>query len=137
MLKKSSVFMMLLITTASLVGISSIYDYAEGQTSPGRAVGDVLQVTTYAPVAGCIASVTLHASEPNGLGLKPGTLILLFSERESNCVLLGMSKMTNYGAVAFEAQKMTVSGLPAVIRADLKLPASTPNLYRMFNVDVS
>lgn len=137
MLKKSPVFLMLLITTASLVGICSIHYYAEGQTPPGRAVGDVIQVTTYAPVAGCITSVALATSVPNALGLKPGTVILLFSERESNCVLLGMSKMTNYGAVAFEAQKMTVSGLPAVIRADLNLPASTPNLYRMFNVDVS
>jgi hypothetical protein len=71
------------------------------------------------------------------LGLKPGASIFLFSERESNCVLLGMSIMSKYGAVAFEAQKMTVSGLPAVIRADLNFPASTPNLYRMFNVDVS
>ena len=137
MLKKSSVFMMLLITTASLVGTSSIHHYAEGQAPVGRAVGNVLQVTTYAPVAGCMAVVSLPATEPNGLGVKPGEHIYLFSERESNCVLLGMSKMTNYGAVAFEAQKMTVSGLPAVIRADLNLPASTPNLYRMFNVDVS
>jgi hypothetical protein len=137
MLKKSSVFMMLLITTASLVGISSIHYYAEGQTPVSRVVGNVLQVTTYAPVVGCMAVVSLPATEPNDRGVKPGEPIFLFSERESTCVLLGMSKMTNYGVVAFEAQKMTVSGLPAVIRADVKLPASTPNLFRMFNVDVS
>jgi hypothetical protein len=81
--------------------------------------------------------VALSATEPNGIGLKTGTLIYLFSERESNCVLLGMSIMSKYGAVAFEAQKMTVSGLPAVIRTDVNLPPLTPNLYRMFNVDVS
>ena len=136
MLKQSSILMMVLLGAASLIGIGSIHHYAEGQTPVGRAVGDVLQVTTYAPVAGCMAVVSLPANEPS-LGLKAGESIFLFSERESTCVLLGMSKMTNYGVVAFEAQKMTVSGLPAVIRADVKLPASTPNLFRMFNVDVS
>lgn len=137
MLKKPSVFMMLLITTASLVGISSIHDYAEGQTPTGRAVGNVLQVTTYAPVAGCMAVVALSSTEPNGIGLKPGASLFLFSERESNCVLLGMSIMSKYGAIAFKAQKMTVSGLPPIIRTDVNLPPLTPNLYRMFNVDVS
>jgi hypothetical protein len=136
MLGKTSVFMMLLITTASLVGIS-IHDYAEGQTPTGSAVGDVLQVTTYAPVAGCMASVALSPTEPNGLGLRPGSPIFLFSERESNCVLLGMSIMSKYGAVAFEAQKIPVSGLPAVIRTDLNLPPLTPNLYKVFKVYVS
>jgi hypothetical protein len=44
--------------------------------------------------------------------------------------------MTGYGAVAFEAQ-MTVSSLPPVVRVDVNLPANSPDLYRIFNLDVS
>jgi hypothetical protein len=134
---KSLLFMMLVVITASLVGISIIHQYAEGQTPSKRAVGDIVQLTTYAPVAGCIAVISLADNVPNELGVKPGETIFLFSEREGSCVLLGMSKMTKYGPVAFEAQKMTAASLPSVIRADLKIQATSPGLYRLFNVDVS
>ena len=138
MLGKTSVSMMVLfIVVASLIGISSIHQYVEGQKPYKRAVGNVLQFTSYTAVAGCVTPVVLASNVPNDLGLKPGTSILLFSERESGCVILGMSKMSGYGAVAFEAQKMTVSSLPPVVRADLELPANYPTLYRMFSVDIS
>jgi hypothetical protein len=136
MLRNSSMSIMMILVAASLIGISTIHQNAEGQTPPKRAVGDIVQLTTYAPVAGCIAVVTL-SNVPNELGLKPGAVILLFSERESNCVLLGMSKMTNYGPIAFEALKMTVSSLPPIVRVDINRPANFADLYRMFSVDVS
>jgi hypothetical protein len=86
MLGKTSVSMMVLlvIVAASLIGISSIHQYVEGQTPPpaGTVVGNVIQLTSYAPVAGCITSVILPTNEPNPLKVKPGTTILLFSERE-------------------------------------------------------
>jgi hypothetical protein len=78
MLKKSSVFMMLPIIKASLVGI---HQYAEGQTRHKRAVGNIAQLTNYTPAAGCIAAVVLSTNVPNELGLKPGASIFLFSER--------------------------------------------------------
>ena len=88
MLGKTSVSMMVLlvVVAASLIGISSIHQYVEGQRPPaGRAVGNIIQLTTYAPVAGCTAPVELSPNVPNGLGLKPGESILLFSEREYLC----------------------------------------------------
>jgi hypothetical protein len=45
-------------------------------------VNNVLQVKSYASVAGCIATVQLPTNERNPLGLKPGAPIQLFSERE-------------------------------------------------------
>jgi hypothetical protein len=84
MLRKTSVYMMVLLVAASVIGISSIHQYVEGQTPPpaGTVVGNVIQLTSYTPVAGCITSVILPTNEPNPLKVKPGTAILLFSERE-------------------------------------------------------
>ena len=82
MLGKTSVSMMVFLVAASLIGISSIHQYIEGQKPYKRAVGDVAQLTSYTPVAGCIAAVVLPTNVPNALGLKPGTSILLFYERE-------------------------------------------------------
>ena len=68
MLGKTSVSMMVLLVAASLIGISSIHQYVEGQKPPAktplagstsRVVGEIVQVTSYAPVAGCITSVIL------------------------------------------------------------------------------
>ncbi len=90
MLEKTSVSMMVLLVAASLIGISSIHQYVEGQiaieplteTPSGSVVGTIVQVTSYASVAGCITVVQLSDKGPNPLGLQPGAPIWLFSERE-------------------------------------------------------
>ena len=80
MLGKTSVSMMVLLVAASLIGISSIHQYVEGQ-GPPRVVGNLIQVTSYVSVAGCVVSVQLSTNVPNPLGLDPGTPIMLFSDR--------------------------------------------------------
>jgi hypothetical protein len=150
MLGKTSVSMMVLLLAASLIGISSIHQYIEGQKPPAktplagstsRVVGEIVQVTSYAPVAGCITSVILAKNIPSPPGVQPGDSIILFSERESTCVLLGVSKMIGSGneIIGFNAQKMTASSLPPVLRVALGLdkipPVQHPNLYRLFSLD--
>jgi hypothetical protein len=88
MVGKTSVSMMvfLVIVVASLTGISSIHQYVEGQKPPAsRGVGTIVQVTSYAPVAGCIVSVILASNVPSPPGVQPGDSIILFSEREYLC----------------------------------------------------
>jgi hypothetical protein len=141
MLGKTSGSMMVLLVAASLIGISSIHQYVEGQRPPAtsRMVGEIVQVTSYAPVAGCMTGVLLGSNVPAPPGLKPGDNIMLFSERESTCVLLGVSKMlgSNNEIIGFYAQKMTASSLPPVIRVDLGLDKTPPPLplYRLFSLD--
>ena len=76
---KSPLFMMLVIITASLVGISSIHQYVEGQTPPAAtpepqktvvATGQVSLITVFADKT-CSAIVALPKDEPNTLGLSP------------------------------------------------------------------
>jgi hypothetical protein len=102
MLEKTSVSMMvLLVVAASLIGISSIHQYIEGQKPPPAATpkpqqGTVTRVTNYASSDGkaCIAMVQLPIDRPNDLGLlKPGELIALLAPNESFCTLFGQSKI--------------------------------------------
>jgi hypothetical protein len=141
MLGKTSVSMMVLlvIVAASLIGISSIHQYVEGQPATSRMVGTIVQVTTYAPVAGCMTVVLLDDNTPAPSGLKPGGSVALFSERESTCVLLGVSNMIGSGSdiIGFNAQKITASSLPPAVRVVLgldKAPLPLP-LYKMFSLD--
>jgi hypothetical protein len=132
MLEKSSMFMMLLIVTASLVGISSIHQYVEGQTPPPppaatpqpqqaqkaeSAKGRVLATTISESSAGkrCVALVLLPDKEPNNLGLEPGTIILLSAPSESFCTLFGLSKIGKT-QIGFDGQKISASSVPPAYR---------------------
>jgi hypothetical protein len=108
MLGKTSVSMMVLLVAASLIGISSIHQYVEGQTPPPAATpkpqqapkaesvveanGRVLFVTIFASKT-CTAIVALPSEEPNKLGLSPGTIISVSAPSESSCTLFGLSKI--------------------------------------------
>jgi hypothetical protein len=115
MLEKPSILMMVLLVASSLVGISSIHQYAEGQTPPPAATpepqkavvanGQVSRVTILADKT-CNAFVTLPKDEPNGLGLSPGTRITLAAPVES-CTLFGLSKIGKT-QIVFGAQKSNV-----------------------------
>jgi amino acid transporter len=95
MLGKTSVSMMVLLVAASFIGISSIHQYAEGQTPKpqknvqlaGRVVAAIISASKT-----CTAFVELPGDKPNLLGLKPGTTITLIAPIES-CVLFGLSKI--------------------------------------------
>ena len=121
MLGKTSVSMMMLLVAASLIGISSIYQYIEGQTpSPAatpkpqqapkaesvvEANGRVLFVTIFASKT-CTAIVALPSEEPNKLGLSPGTIISVSAPSESSCTLFGLSKIGKT-QITFDAQKIS------------------------------
>jgi|SRR5829696_7654399 hypothetical protein len=94
MLRKSSVFMMLLMVTASLVGLSGfVYQFVVGQGSatpqPQPQVqkvikgvtGSVQSVQVYASSDGkvCLAEVALPSNRPNNLGARPGGVIELLA----------------------------------------------------------
>jgi hypothetical protein len=102
MLGKTSVSMMVLLLAASLIGISSIHQYVEGQApsaktpQPIREVqvkGRVVSATIFSSKT-CVATVALPEGEPNLLRLPPGTQISLQAPNgESFCILFGLSKI--------------------------------------------
>jgi hypothetical protein len=93
MLEKTSVSMMVLLVAASLIGISSIHQYVEGQTPKpqqtvqlaGRVVAAIIPASKT-----CTAFIELPGDKPNLL--KPSTTITLIAPIES-CVLFGLSKI--------------------------------------------
>jgi hypothetical protein len=120
MLEKTSVYMMVLLVVASLIGISSIHQYIEGQAPPPAATpkpqqaqkaepvvarGQVLFATMFASKT-CAAIVKLTSGEPNELGLPPGTTISLMGPSESSCILFGLSKIGKT-EITFDAQKIS------------------------------
>jgi hypothetical protein len=121
MLGKTSVYMMVLLVAASLIGISSIHQYIEGQAPPPPAAtpkpqqaqkaepvvarGQVLFATMFASKT-CAAIVKLTSGEPNELGLPPGTTISLMGPSESSCILFGLSKIGKT-EITFDAQKIS------------------------------
>jgi hypothetical protein len=129
MLGKTSVSMMVLlvIIAASLIGISSIHQYVEGQTPPAATPqpqqqaqtvgsipivkGRVLSVTLDEASKTCTATVELPGDEPNTLGLQPGTTISVDGPTES-CTLFGLSKIGNT-QIQFDAQRMSPSSKTA------------------------
>ena len=98
MLGKTSVSMMVLLVAASLIGISSIHQYIEGQTPPPAATPQpqqpvqqatyvtsmVNRVINYASSDGkaCLAIVRLPSNEPNNLNLEPGEHIAVLAPNE-------------------------------------------------------
>jgi hypothetical protein len=112
MLGKTSVSMMVLLVAASLIGISSIHQYVEGQTpTPQREVqlaGRVVAATISASKT-CNALVELPGDKPNLLRLPPGTRISLSAPNsESFCILFGLSKIGNT-QIQFVTQPATSS----------------------------
>jgi hypothetical protein len=100
MLGKTSVSMMMLLVVASLIGISSIHQYVEGQAPKPQQAQQEVQVegqVLFAIISAsktCTAMVQLPGEEPNLLKLKPGTTITLMAPIES-CALFGLSKISN------------------------------------------
>ena len=103
MLGKTSVSMMVLlvVVAASLIGISSIYQYIEGQTpTPTPRTQQSVHVegrvaSTSMSMSGsktCYASIELPTNRPNLLGLPPGTNIFLTAPIES-CTFFGLAKI--------------------------------------------
>jgi hypothetical protein len=133
MLEKSSVFMMVLLVAASLIGIASMYEYVEGQTPPTAKqkqpqqqgqkvkdiVGTVVGVDIYASSDGkaCIAEVQLSSTRPNSLGLALGSTMDLLAPDESICVLLSLSKINNSGVFLDVEKLTTLNALPPTLRA--------------------
>ena len=63
MLEKTSVSMMVLLVAASLIGISSIHQYVEGQTPPPAATPKTQQqAQKFKFVTGSVSRVTIYAS---------------------------------------------------------------------------
>ena len=83
MLGKTSVSMMVLLVAASLIGISSIHQYVEGQTPKPQQTVQVAGRVVAAIISAdktCIAFVELPGDKPNLLKLKPGTIIDLLAQ---------------------------------------------------------
>jgi hypothetical protein len=152
MLKKSSVFMMVLLVAASLIGISSIYQYEERQALPAATaqsqqqtqitnvlIGKLVSFIFYSSSDGkaCIAfaEISQRLYRPNyPLGLKPGNDIALLVPDQTMCVLLGQANIAKTEIqfnVAIPA--LTVKTLPLNIQHDLP-----PNqlLYRVVRVNI-
>jgi hypothetical protein len=148
MLKKSSVFMMVLLVSASLIGISSIYQYVEGQGPSGATpkpqqkamyvTGIVNRVINYASSSekACIAVVQLPSDRPNNLKLKPGELIALLAPNESFCTLFGLSKIGKTQILVFTSAQITASSLPPAIQADPITQWKDYYIYRVIRVDI-
>ena len=144
MLGKTSVSMMILIVAASLIGISSIYQYIEGQPQqPAQkatyVTGTVNRVVNYASSDGkaCIAMVQLPSGRPNNLNLEPGeSIVVVLAPNESFCTLFGQSKIGKTPIVVFIAQKITVSSLPRAFQADPTVIWESFPIYRISRVDL-
>jgi hypothetical protein len=97
MLRKYSVLMVVLLVAASLIGISSIHQYIEGQLQnikptvqlQGQVVSAIISAGAEAT---CTASVKLPADKPNAADLPPGTSLTLKAPTES-CTLFGLAKI--------------------------------------------
>jgi hypothetical protein len=149
MLGKTSVCMMvLLVVAASLIGISSIHQYVEGQPRakvPAKlpqqlsAVGTVASVRMIDSPAGkaCAAalSITQTVSPAGSSGLPPGTSIELVAPNEHWCTLFVLSKIVSKQGIGFEAQNIKVTSLPPAIRMALLLSPSDP-VYRITDLDI-
>ena len=149
MLGKTSVFMMMLLAAASLIGIASIYQYEEGpvpstatsqpqpQQKANYATGKVNRVVNYVSSVdkACLAIVQLPSDRPNNLGIEPGELIGLLAPNESFCTLFGLSKIGKT-QVIFDAQKIAASSLSPAIQADPIIPWDDYDIYRVTRVDM-
>jgi hypothetical protein len=98
MLRKYSVLMVVLLVAASLIGISSIHQYIEGQLQITKRTvqlqGQVVSATISAGAeATCTASVKLPADKPNAADLPPGTSLTLKVYPTESCTFFGLAKI--------------------------------------------
>jgi len=136
MLEKTSVSMMVLLLASSLIGISSIYQYVEGQTpKPQQTVAGRVVAAIISASKTCTAFVELPGDKPNLLELKPGTTITLIAPIESYA-LFGLSKIGKTQILVFTAQKITASSLPPAIQADPITQWKDYDIYRVIRVDM-
>jgi len=141
MLGKSSLFMMVLLVAASLIGIDSIYQYVEGQGPPAAKqkqlpqqqaqkvkdiVGTVIGVDIYASSDGkaCIAEVQLSSTRPNSLGIALGSTIDLLAPDENICVLFSLSRINKSGVFLDVEKLTTLNALPPTLRATGEYPVT-------------
>jgi hypothetical protein len=131
MLKKSSVFMMVLLVViaASLIGIASIYLYAEGQRPPAAKLqpkqptiyffqGNVkgVDISVYPDGKACIADVQIAGNTRNNYSIKPDGTVDLLSPDASVCNLFGQS-MIGKRILNFQTERLTTpNALPAALR---------------------
>jgi hypothetical protein len=146
MLERSLVSMMvLLVVAASLIGITSIHQYVEGQGPRATklpqqlsAAGTVASVRLIDSPAGkaCAAALTITQTvSPATGGLPPGTSIELVAPNEHWCTLFVLSKIVNKMGIGFEAQNIKVTSLPPAIRTALLLSPTDP-VYRITDLDI-
>jgi hypothetical protein len=141
MLNKTSVFMMLLIVTASLVGISTIYQptsvTTQSQQRSSFMIGKVTHTIVYASSDGkaCLANAQIsprlyHPNYP--LGLKPGNNIMLLTMDESICDSLSQVSIAQQ-EVQFRVAlaPLTLKAIPPTLREDLP---SSQSLYRVIQI---
>ena len=119
MLGKTSVTMMVLLVVASLIGISSVHQYIEGQPQgivqlKGRVVAAIISASKT-----CTAFVELPVDKPNLLKLPPGTSLTLTAPIES-CSFFGLAKI---GKTPIQFQVPAPTG-----------PSSTEREYRVTQV---
>jgi len=60
-----------------------------------QVIGSINSVISYASAAGCIVVINLPTDRANALGLEPGELILLFSEKENFLHIIIKNKFSN------------------------------------------
>jgi hypothetical protein len=124
MLEKSPVFMMLLIVTASLVGISTLYQPTSVTTQPQRSIGPLFgQVENnviYAHSDGkaCLGLVKIIGPEPFPLGgLKRGNTIHLLTLDGSICDSLSQASVAKQNILFYVAPApVTANAIPPVLR---------------------
>jgi hypothetical protein len=125
MLGKTSVSMMVLLVASSLIGISSIHQYIEGQTptpTPGTQEYVHLEgrvTSTAMSMSGsktCYATIELPTNRPNLLKVPPGSNIFLTAPIES-CTLFGLAKIGK-----------------TLIQFDVPAPTSPSSIQREYRV---
>jgi hypothetical protein len=163
MLKKSSVFMMVLLVAASLIGTSSIYQYEERQVLPAATaqsqqqlspnvlgnvlVGKIAAFKYYSSSDGKACTVFAQITEgtariysPNNIpfpfGLKLGDRIILVVQDQTMCVLLGQANIAKMDFQFFVAlPPVTAKALPPGIQKYFP-PSIYPRLYRVVEVNI-
>jgi hypothetical protein len=108
--------MMVLLVPASLIGISSMHQYLEGQTPPPATTPQPRQLpTTYVDIKGrinfvivfpggsCNAFVQVSGNSATQLGLPGGNLIRLGAADQNMCTSFGLANIGNTD-ITFDAQ---------------------------------
>ena len=147
MLGKTSVSMMVLlvVVAASLIGISSIHQYVEGQgprvtklPQQLSAVGtvDSVRLIVSPPGTACAAALRITQTiSPATGGLPAGTGIVLVAPNEHWCTLFTLSKIVSKQGIGFDAQNIKVTSVPAAVRTALLLSPTDP-VYRITDLDI-